>query len=89
MEAQQQVTSWVLFGDLLILIVKEIISDLLTYSHSIFLKYALNVKRGSVPNALTPCPLLDLLVGEMQRHLYLPSEHKNRGKEMVGVVWIR
>lgn len=72
-------TSWVLFGDLLILIVKEIISDLLTYSHSIFLKYTLNVKRGSVPNALTPCPLLDLL----------PSEHKNRGKEMVGVVWIR
>lgn len=72
-------TSWVLFGDLLILIVKEIISDLLTYSHSIFLKCTLNVKRGSVPNALTPCPLLDLL----------PSEHKNRGKEMVGVVWIR
>lgn len=74
------------------MIVKEIISDLLTYSHSIFLKRALNVKRGSVSNALTPCPLLDLLVGEMQRHLYLPSEHKStrgRGKEMLGVVWTR
>lgn len=55
-----------LLGDLLILLVKDVISNLFTLFH----KHVLNVKCASVSDA--PCPLGDLLAS-----LPSPLEHKS------------